>query len=62
MAHAIVENIPQDAMETSIERVELSKIGKGPDDKSGFFLNIYLKQEFVTQRINAVNREKVLKL
>jgi len=44
MASAIVENIPQDALETSIERVELSKIGKGPDDKAGFYLNIYLKE------------------
>jgi len=30
-----------------IEKIELSKIGKGPDDKAGFFLNIYLKDAFV---------------
>ena len=43
MASAIVENIPKEALETTIDKVELSKIGKGPDEKSGFFLNIFLK-------------------
>ena len=47
MATAIVENIPEDALENTIEKVELSKVGGAPDDKAGFFLNIYLKQEFV---------------
>lgn len=51
MAEAIVANVqPNDA----IEKIELSKIGKGPDDKAGFFLNIYLKPEFVQDRINKI--------
>ena len=40
MAAAIVENLPDNE---SIEKIELSKIGKGPDEKSGYFLNIFLK-------------------
>jgi hypothetical protein len=52
MANSIVKNIPEEALKHSIEKVELSKIGKGPDDKAGFFLNIFLKDEFVHQRIN----------
>jgi len=47
MATAIVSNIPADAMESTIQKVELSKIGKGPDEKSGFFLNIFLKDAYV---------------
>lgn len=43
MATAIVDNIPEDAMDTTIDKIELSKIGKGPDEKSGFFMNVYLK-------------------
>jgi len=43
MAKAIVDNIPEKALQDTIEKIELSKIGKGPDDKSGYFLNIYLK-------------------
>ena len=46
----------------SIDKIELSKIGKGPDDKSGFFLNIFLKDQFVHQRISHINLQKVLKL
>ena len=58
MACAIVENIPAEAMESTIDKIELSKIGQGPDDKSGFFLNIYLKHEFVHQRIAYLNSQK----
>ena len=43
MASAIVENIPEDAMHSTIDKVELSKIGRGSDEKSGYFLNIFLK-------------------
>lgn len=52
MANAIAKNIPEEALKYCIEKVELSKIGKGPDDKAGFFLNIYLKDEFVHQRVH----------
>jgi len=62
MATAIVNNIPADAMETTISKVELSKIGKGPDDKSGFFLNIFLKDSFVHERIAYVNSQDVIRL
>ena len=56
MASAIVENIPKEALETTIDKVELSKIGNAPDDKAGFFLNIYLKEQFVLQRIASINQ------
>ena len=59
MAAAIVENLPDNE---SIEKIELSKIGKGPDEKSGYFLNIFLKDQFVHQRIAHINTQKVLKL
>ena len=60
MAKAILANIPQDAMNETIENIELSKIGKGPDDKSGYFLNIYLKDKFVQDSIKFINaQEKV---
>jgi hypothetical protein len=54
MAKAIVENIPADALESTIDKVELSKIGNAPDDKAGFFLNIYLKEKFVHDRLNHI--------
>ena len=44
--------------EETIEKVELSKIGQGPDDKSGFFLNIYLKDNYIHKVINSVNKQK----
>ena len=47
MANAIVDNISEDALGGTIDKIELSKIGQGPDEKSGYFLNIYLKHEFV---------------
>ena len=56
MASAIVDNLPEN---DTIEKVELSKIGKGPDDKSGYFLNIFLKTDFIhsgVARINAANQ------
>jgi arginyl-tRNA synthetase len=59
MAAAIVKNLPEN---DSIEKIELSKIGKGPDDKSGYFLNIFLKDQFVHQRIAHINSVAVLKL
>jgi len=59
MATAIVENIPEN---DAIEKVELSKIGKGPDDKSGYFLNIFLKEQFVLQRINNISASKNIQL
>lgn len=62
MANSIVKNIPEEALKYSIEKIELSKIGKSPDDKSGFFLNIFLKDEFVHQRIQQITNSKQIKL
>lgn len=61
MATAILANLPEEA-QNSIEKVELSKIGKGPDEKSGFFLNIYIKQQFVLDRIQHIVRADVVKM
>ena len=62
MATAIVSNIPDEAMATTIEKIELSKIGKGSDEKSGFFLNIFLKDDYVHQRIAHINQQNVIML
>lgn len=61
MATAILASLPEEAQH-SIEKVELSKIGKGPDEKSGFFLNIYIKEQFVLDRIQAIVRADVVKM
>ena len=45
MATAIVENIEQD--NDAIDRIELSQAGKGDPAKAGFFLNIFLKPQFI---------------
>jgi arginyl-tRNA synthetase len=57
MATAIVENIPKDALEGTIEKVEISKIGNAPDDKAGYFLNIFLKETFIHARIQHLNAQ-----
>ena len=62
MANAILENIPKDVYESTIDKVELSKIGKGPDEKSGYFLNIFLKDQFVNQAIVSLNKSNVISL
>mmetsp|Transcript_11515 Transcript_11515/g.17358 ORF Transcript_11515/g.17358 Transcript_11515/m.17358 type:complete len:587 (-) Transcript_11515:29-1789(-) len=62
MATAIVESVPKDAFETTIDKIELSKIGKGPDEKSGFFLNIFLKDNYVHERIAHINNRKTIEL
>ena len=51
MAEAILAKV---AANDAVEKIELSKIGKGPDDKSGFFLNIFLKDSFIADRINKI--------
>jgi arginyl-tRNA synthetase len=47
MAEAIKNNIQDSDRENTIEKVELSKIGNAPDDKAGYFLNIFLKDSLV---------------
>ncbi len=48
LAEKMAESIPLD---TVIEKVELLKVGKGDEDKSGFFINIYLKISFMSQQL-----------
>ena len=55
MADSIINNIPSEAMDKTIEKIELSKIGKGPDDKAGYFMNIFLKESFIHEKINYLN-------
>ena len=43
MANAIVANIETETND-AIEKIELAQAGKGDPAKSGFFLNITLKQ------------------
>ena len=45
MATAIIENI--EAENDTIERIELSQAGQGDPSKAGFFMNIFLKQQFI---------------
>jgi len=45
MAKAIVANIDTD--NDAIEKVDFSQMGKGDPAKSGFFLNITLKNSFI---------------
>ena len=48
MATAIVESIATEPeAENVIERVELAQAGQGDPAKSGFFMNIFLKPEFI---------------
>ena len=51
MAEKISKNVPMDSI---IDKIELSKVGKGPDDKSGFYMNIFLKDDFIMDRINQI--------
>lgn len=61
MAKAIVENIDP-AENDAIEKIELSQAGKGPIEKSGFFLNITLKNEFIEKRVQEIYASKELTL
>lgn len=46
MANAILANIEQESND-AIEKIDLAQVGKGDPSKSGFFLNITLKNSFV---------------
>ena len=52
MASAIVGSIEPD--NEVIERVELAQAGQGDPAKSGFFLNIFLKPEFIQGQISNI--------
>ena len=58
MAEAIQAKIDSKDMLRSIEKVELSKIGKAPDKRAGFFLNVFLKDSFVEAKINRIKSLK----
>lgn len=51
MAKAILDNIEPNNV---IEKIELSQAGKGDPAKSGFFMNIFLKAEFIESQIKSV--------
>lgn len=51
LAQKISECIPTDGL---IEKVELCKAGKGPDEKSGFFINIFISMEFLSLKLKDV--------
>ena len=51
MAEKVIAKVPTDSV---IGKIELSKMGNAPDDKAGFFMNIFLKDDFVVQRINNI--------
>lgn len=51
LAETIVDAAPKDSI---IDKIELSKVGNGPDEKSGFFMNIFLRNDFVQERINTI--------
>ena len=40
-ATAIIEKIPTD--DSTIEKVEMKKMGNAPDDKAQWFINIFIK-------------------
>lgn len=46
MANAIIQNLEEN---NSIEKIELKQAGGGDPAKSGFFLNITLKNDFIQQ-------------
>jgi len=52
LAEAIQAKLPEVEGNDAIEKIELKQIGNGPAEKSGFFLNIFLKNQFVEQKIN----------
>jgi len=60
MATAIKDNLDSD--NDAIETIDLSKAGNGPDDKSGYFLNITLKNAWIEQQIRNVYTSDKLKL
>ena len=60
MAQAIVSNIEAD--NDAIDHIELSQAGKGDPAKSGFFMNIYLKPQFMQEQIRAVYMTPSLRL
>jgi len=60
MANAIIENI--DSENNVIDKIELAQAGQGDPAKSGFFMNIFLKPEFIEAQIKNVYMQSAIKL
>ena len=60
MAQAILQNIDPD--NEAIDRIDLSQAGQGPPDKAGFFMNIYLKPEFIQAQIRSLYKNETVRL
>ena len=59
MATAIVNEL-SNVENDCLEKLELSKVGQGDDAKSGFFLNAFLKSEFLEKNLmSLVQSEKI---
>lgn len=51
MAQCILDNMAEN---DAIEKLELAQVGKGPVDKSGFFINIFLKHDFIERNVASI--------
>ena len=45
-----------------IERIELAQAGQGDPAKAGFFMNIYLKPEFIQSQISNIYLAQAVRL
>jgi hypothetical protein len=61
MAQAIIDNIDQ-TENNAIEKIDLAQIGKGDPSKSGFFMNITLKPDFIERQIRSINMHEIVAL
>ena len=59
LAQAIINNLDESTND-AISAVELKQVGTGDAAKSGFFLNINLKNEFIEDQINNMIRAESL--
>jgi arginyl-tRNA synthetase len=59
MANAVIQNLEEN---NSIEKVELKQAGAGDPAKSGFFLNITLKNEFIQSEIARILKSETLSI
>jgi len=60
MANAILENIEGD--NGVIEKIELAQAGQGDPAKSGWFMNIFLKAEFIQAQIKSLYMNETVQL
>ena len=57
VAEAVSAQLPNVQENSYLEKIELAQAGKGDPAKSNFFLNLYLKNEFVEGEINRLVKE-----